>query len=402
VRVSVSAKTGVVATSIAHNIETEKVGSNRHIRHPLHDARVTRSPRPANVAEERLHGLDSALHIDEDRAFGPVRNATDHTASPGRLCYSRPVVYSLDASVRETVPVYERVHGPARPYLSKSLSRSEPKWIPSFYGVVATTTRAAFTRARSMGSLRSANRSSASHESSGRPLVVSNTQNLRVGVAISSAFSSGLRNRTHDSNRVREWFLIRGCGYDRGVRPRGRIRRPRNSQVLGNAWGDPEPIPDLPGQRFPLAREEVDADAAVDASNVSALPADDLRRDQSAQDLGDGTLRHRERLRQPFLGGFLASVSVLSRGTDPAELNDQTEGETDLLAVRSRQPGLDQRGGFPRRHRKRALRRHDGAGARVHHGRRGRGSHHYRGRVGGSLGSEIAFRISRTSAAPSL
>jgi len=76
--------------------------------------------------------------------------------------------------------------------------------------------------------------------------------------------------------------------------PGGGVRRPRNSPVLGKAWGDPEPIPDLPGQRFPLAREKVDADPPVHASNVSAFPADHLCRDQSAQDLGDGTLRHRE------------------------------------------------------------------------------------------------------------
>jgi hypothetical protein len=65
------------------------------------------SSRTAHIAEEGLHCPDGALHIDENRAIGPVRDIADHAVATGRLYNSRSVVYSLDAPVRETVPVYE-------------------------------------------------------------------------------------------------------------------------------------------------------------------------------------------------------------------------------------------------------------------------------------------------------
>ncbi len=87
----------------------------------LHDVRVAHSSRTAHVPEEGLHRLDGALHIDEDRAIGPVRDGADHTVTIGRFRHSRPVIYSLDASVRKTGLVYERVHEPSKPEWSNSL-----------------------------------------------------------------------------------------------------------------------------------------------------------------------------------------------------------------------------------------------------------------------------------------
>jgi len=88
-------------------------------------------------------------------------------------------------------------------------------------GVVATTARAAFTRARRSRSCRVAARWSASRESSGRPLVISRRLNCRVGVAISSASSpsSGLPNATRDSNRVRVRDGSHHAGRARASRP---------------------------------------------------------------------------------------------------------------------------------------------------------------------------------------
>jgi len=92
---------------------------------------MARSAGPAHVVDECLHGREVALDVNEDRAVGLVRHAAHHAASPGRLRYPCPVVYSLDTPVRETVPVHELAHGPARPNVSKSLPPSDPKWVHS-------------------------------------------------------------------------------------------------------------------------------------------------------------------------------------------------------------------------------------------------------------------------------
>ncbi len=69
-------------------------------------------------------------------------------------------------------------------------------------GVLATTALAAFTRPRRSLSLRSPARSSASRQSSGRPLVNSITVNRRVDFGISSSFSNE-GNAARDSTSLR-------------------------------------------------------------------------------------------------------------------------------------------------------------------------------------------------------
>jgi len=59
---------------------------------------VAHSAGPANVADESLHGREFALHVDEDRTIGSVRDTPDHPVSMGRLRHSRSVVYALNAS----------------------------------------------------------------------------------------------------------------------------------------------------------------------------------------------------------------------------------------------------------------------------------------------------------------
>lgn len=72
---------------------------------------TTRPSRTTHVAEERLHGREVALDVDEDRAIGPVRDTADHAVTTRRLSDARAVVHTLDATARETMPVDEFAHG---------------------------------------------------------------------------------------------------------------------------------------------------------------------------------------------------------------------------------------------------------------------------------------------------
>ncbi len=88
--------------------------------------------------------------------------------------------------------------------------------------MVETAPRAACTRPRRSRSLRSGSRSSASRESSGRPLVISRSLNCRVGIEMRSSASSpssGPPNATRDSNRVRAWIASHHARRARASRP---------------------------------------------------------------------------------------------------------------------------------------------------------------------------------------
>lgn len=86
-------------------------------------------------------------------------------------------------------------------------------------GVLAIIALATLTRSRRSWRRRSSARSSASLESSGRPLAVSRRLTLRPLYPSSS--SSGTGNRTRDSNRVREKSWTTEVGTREAVRPLG-------------------------------------------------------------------------------------------------------------------------------------------------------------------------------------
>lgn len=99
------------APSLAHDLERDQVGRDREFRDALHRIRVARAAWTAHVAEERLHGWEVALDVDEDSAIGAVRDASDDAVPMGRLRDSRAIVHALDAPLRETMPVDYRTHG---------------------------------------------------------------------------------------------------------------------------------------------------------------------------------------------------------------------------------------------------------------------------------------------------
>ena len=93
-------------------LESEEIGGHRHLNETLHGVRATRAPRTTHAADERPHGREFALDIDQDLAIDSVRDAADHAVAMGCLRDTRAVVHALDAAVGETLPVNERVlHG---------------------------------------------------------------------------------------------------------------------------------------------------------------------------------------------------------------------------------------------------------------------------------------------------
>lgn len=73
---------------------------------------------------------------------------------------------------------------------------------------------------------------------------------------------------------------------------------------------------DLAGEQFPSVRERVRLHPLAHPDNVAPLLGDDLRRDQTAQDLGDGALIGGGRLGEPLLSTLAAHRRI---GLDPAQ-----------------------------------------------------------------------------------
>ena len=126
---------GGPAPLFAQDLEPEQVRGHWQVRDTFDCVRVARASQTAHVAEERLHGREIALDVDEDRAIVLVRDAADHAVAMGCLGDSRAVVHALDAAMCDTVPVDNRGRG--RGQVTKasreSLRLEMTRWMaPSF------------------------------------------------------------------------------------------------------------------------------------------------------------------------------------------------------------------------------------------------------------------------------
>lgn len=111
------------AGSVSEDLETEEVGQDRNRRDAFHRVSVAQAPATTYLAQESLHHREGSLHINEYGSVGSVRNRADHPVTTRSLGHARPVVHSLNAPGRDTVPVNQAGH--------KAPNAKRPKSLPS-------------------------------------------------------------------------------------------------------------------------------------------------------------------------------------------------------------------------------------------------------------------------------
>ncbi len=109
------------ARSISDDLKSENVGSDGDVRDSVHPVGVAQSSGTAHFPQERLHDRQWPLYIDKNRSVGSVLHRADHPVTTRCLSYAHPVVHSLHAADRDTLPVHDGVHDTSNAASPKSL-----------------------------------------------------------------------------------------------------------------------------------------------------------------------------------------------------------------------------------------------------------------------------------------